>query len=49
MSYLDLEEVFWWTVDLLKGLLARIWHSLHFGGCVCGRVPFSRVSRLTWS
>ena len=28
-AYLNLEEVFGWPVQLLKGLLARIWYGLH--------------------
>jgi hypothetical protein len=26
---LDLEEVLWRAIDLLKGLLPRLWHGLH--------------------
>lgn len=32
-SYLYLEEVFWRTIDLFKGLLPRLWHCLH-GYCI---------------
>lgn len=28
-TYLNLKEVLWGAIDLFKGLLARIWHSLH--------------------
>jgi hypothetical protein len=30
-TYLDLEEVLWWAIDLFEALLARVWHCLH--GC----------------
>lgn len=32
VAYLNLKEVLWLAVDLLKGLLARIWHGLHCDG-----------------
>jgi hypothetical protein len=31
VTYLDLEEVLRWAVDLLKGLLARLGDGLHSG------------------
>jgi len=31
VSYLDLKEILWWSVDLLKGLLARLGDGLHGG------------------
>jgi hypothetical protein len=41
-TYLDLKEVFWRTVYLLKALLACIWHGLHnCGGKVYRRECFS--------
>lgn len=34
---LDLEKVLRWPVDLLKGLMARVWDGLHFGFAECFR------------
>lgn len=31
VTYLDLKEILWWSVDLLKGLLARLGDGLHGG------------------
>ena len=32
-AYLYLEEVLGRAVDFFKGLLPRVWHRLHLGGC----------------
>lgn len=40
--YLDLEEVLWWTVDFLKGLVSGVWHCLHDGGIEVG--GFARLA-----
>ena len=36
-TYLNLEEVLWWAIDLFEALLARVWHCLHGCGFLIAR------------